>query len=298
MTLDNPGPLATKAACASTLAYLVCVGAGIPDGLSAAFIAVVCVTPTVLAGLRRAIGQGVASLVGGGLAALWMQIGLPTGWTLGLSVGGAVLGVFSLGFGRAHTVAAFTAIYMHLLPLGGPGQTLSVRVAAIGVGALSAMTVNTLVSAMFYDRIFARRLRRVAEHVAGGAEGIATGDIGAMLPAFETVGALSAELAQAEREMRWRRNTAAADGVAQRRRRAQALGRVAHFAHDLGVAVDEANSSLTVSDQVLLRHVADSLRDKEGEAPKQVGEIGARVVAALSRYRAIEEQSPVTATKA
>ena len=284
MSLDNPLPLAIKGALAATLAYLLCRALSLPDGLSAAFVAVVCVTPTVLAGLRRAVGQGLGSALGGALAAGLMVTGMPTAVSLGLSVGGAVLAVHAAGFGRAHTVAAFTAIYVHLLPLGDPGQTLGIRVWAIAVGALSAMTVNVAVSAMFYERIFARRLVKAAQTVAQGADGIANGNLAAMVPAFALLSGLSAELAQADKELQWRRNTELAIGVQVRRKRVRALLRVAHFAHDLGLAVDESGTSLTGSDIAALRHTATTLRGKPGSEPTADGEITMRLLAALRRY--------------
>ena len=284
MTLDNPWPLAAKASFAAMLAYLLCEAMRIPDGLSGAFVAVVCVTPTVIAGLRRALGQGVGSVIGGVLAAGLMSIGLPTALSLGLSVGGAVMAVHALGFWRAHVVAAFTAIYVHLLPLGEPGETLWVRVMAIAVGALAAMTVNALISAMFYERIFDRRITRVKVRVAEGADGIDGGHLTAMVPAFEILGALSAELAQADRELKWRGNTAAGNAVRSRRKRVRALLRVAHFVHDLGLTVDEAAAELNQVDRQLLRHVATRLRNAPSEAPTGVGEVGTRVLAAMQRY--------------
>lgn len=284
MGLDNPWPLAVKAAAASMLAYGLCAVLGLQDGLSAAFVAVVCVTPTVLAGLRRALGQGLGSLIGGTLAAALMTLGLPTTLSLGLSVGGAMLAVFALGFSRAHTVAAFTAIYIHLLPLGGPGTTLWVRISAVGIGALAAMVVNAIVSSMFYERIFARRMQRVVEAVASGTSRIAAGDLEAMAPAFEALGVLLSELAQAERELQWRQNAPLFNAVKTRRSRVQALQRVAHFAHDLGVTVNEAQSTLTAVDLALLRSVSESLRGRKTEPPAGVGEVGQRLVAALQRF--------------
>ena len=282
--LDNPWPLALKASMSAMLAYALCLALSLPDGLSAAFVAVVCVTPTVLAGLRRAAGTALGSVIGGGLTGLLMTLHVPTLASLGVSVGGAVMAVYALGFWRAHTVAAFTAIYMHVLPLGGPGQALSIRVAAIGVGALAAMTVNTLVSAMFYERIFARRAQRCSEAVAAGAEGIAAGKLMAMVPAFEVVNELASELAQARRELQWRKRASTAQDVERRRERLRALVRVAHFAHDLALVVGDKGEALTPEDVALLRHVAAHLRGEASDAPEAAGIIGARVLAALARY--------------
>ncbi len=287
MVLDNPWPLALKAAFASMLAYLLCVALDLPDGVSAAFVAVVCVTPTVLAGLRRAVGQTIGSILGGVLAAIAMTLELPTAPSLGVSVGLSVFFVYLFRFPGAVTVAAFTAIYVHLLPLGAPGHTLWVRIAAVLVGAGAAMTVNTMASAMFYERIFARRFKRVVASTAARLERLAAGELEAMVPVFATLGSLSWELQQATTELRWRTTSVTAESVDRRRRQVRALIRVAHFAHDLASTVDEADSALTQTDRDLLVHTAHVLRGHAGNPPTNLGEVGTRLLATLQRYESV-----------
>lgn len=284
MTLDNPWPLAVKTALAASMAYVLCLALALPDGVSAAFVAVVCVTPTVIAGLRRAVGQSVGSLVGGGFAWVLMTGGLPIALSLGLSVGLSVWVVFRAGHPSAHVVAAFTAIYVHLLPLGAPDRTLWVRIAAVAVGALSAMCVNTFASAMFYQSIFERRLKRVEVMVANRLEHLIAGELEAMVPIFAALGALSVELHEANRELRWRRASAAAAATNQRLYRVRALQRLTHFAHDLGLSIDESGTALTEVDIGILKFAVSTLRGEPAPDPPHAGPIGKRVLATVRRY--------------
>src|SRR5689334_2632514 len=60
--------LAIKAAVAASVAVLLTRQLGVADELSAGFVAVVCVTPTAYAGLRRGLAQVVGSILGGAIA--------------------------------------------------------------------------------------------------------------------------------------------------------------------------------------------------------------------------------------
>ena len=89
--LGNPWFLTLKAALATLLALLLDGLTGNPDSVSSTFIAVLCVSPTVLMGLRRALTQMVGSVAGGlwgaGLAAVGAPLLGPDGLFVGFYAG-------------------------------------------------------------------------------------------------------------------------------------------------------------------------------------------------------------------
>lgn len=155
----RPVFLAGKAAAACLLSLLLDAWTGNPDHVTSTFVAVLCVSPVVLMGLRRALDQVVGSLVGGlsGTAATLAGLGSLAG--IPAAVGAGVLLCFTLGFGRGYPVAAFTALFVQLVPRGGPLATFEVQLIAVATGAASAFLVNLLVSSLAYRNIFHRRLR-------------------------------------------------------------------------------------------------------------------------------------------
>lgn len=297
--IGNPLALAAKAGLATALALLLAQALAIPDGVSATLVAVVCTSPTVLAGLQRARAQALSSLVGGGIAALLALTGVPTLLGLPLAVGLTVVCIVPLGLSAGLTVAAFTAIYVFLLPHGDPQDTLLVRMAAVAVGAGSAMLVNTVVSALSYRAIFARRLRLAAVSIADHLELLADGaPADAMLPLFGPLGELTAELSSAEQELLLRRAVRDRDAIRHLRQAARCLGRIAHFARDLGLAVEESGTTLKEGDRLVLRTVAARLRGRGGAEATPTGEITARLVAASGRYQAAMAAMAATAATA
>lgn len=293
--IGNPTALAAKAGLATALALGVTRLAGVPDGVSSTLVAVVCVSPTVLAGLHRARAQALASLLGGVVAASLAFVGVPDLPGLPLAVALTALAVVPLGLTQGLAVAAFTAIYIYLLPKGDPEDTLAVRMAAVGIGAGSAMLVNSVVSALSYRSIFARRLRvgadRLADHVEALADGAAADTI---LPVFLPLGELTSELVLAERELLLRRAQNQRDEIAAMRRAARNLGRIAHFARDLAITLEECDAPMLDADRVVLRHVAARLRGNGGpRAPEPAGEIGARLLASCQRYCAVSRREAV-----
>ena len=284
--VGSPTALAAKAGLATALALAVTRLAGVPDSVSSTLVAVICVSPTVLAGLQRARTQALASLLGGALATAIAFVGLPVGLGLPVAVALTALLVVPLGLAQGLGVAAFTAIYVFLLPKGDPEDTLLVRMAAVGIGAGSAMLVNSVVSALSYRRIFARRMRVAAERLAEAVEALADGAAAdSILPTFGPIGELNAELVVAERELLLRQAQSQRDEIAKMRRGARNLGRIAHFARDLSLALEEAQEPMLDADRVVLRHVAARLRGRGGGGhPEPAGEIGARLLASCGRY--------------
>ena len=284
-TLTDPIALAAKVALGTALALLICRIFGIDDGVSAAFVAVLCTTPTVLSGLQRAGTQFLGSLFGGLAAAFFGALGLPVEVALPISVGVAVGAIFPLGQGHAYGVAAFTAIYMHLLPHGSVGHTLAVRIAAVAVGGAAAAAVNMAISAAFYDRIFARRVGVATAALAKALRTCASGacDADGLLPVFPMLRDIAAEVQHARDELRWRRSEKL-PRLERAARRVRALTRLAHFARDLGLAIEEVGGSLTEQDIALLYYAAARLRRESAPRPTPRGEIGLRLLAALDRW--------------
>ena len=284
-TLTDPVALAAKVALSSGLALIACRLIGVEDGVSAAFVAVLCTTPTVLSGLQRAATQFLGSIFGGVAAAFFGSFGLPVEVALPISVGVAVGAIFPLGQGHAYAVAAFTAIYMHLLPQGGVGHTLAIRISAVAVGGAAAALVNVAISAAFYERIFARRVRVSTATLAKALQAFGAGECDAdgLLPVFPQLRDVASEVARAKHELRWRRSAQVAR-VERAGRQIRALTRLAHFARDLGLSVEEAGTQLTELDIGLLYYAAARLRSESAPRPKPVGEIGQRLLAALDRW--------------
>lgn len=288
--LTNAAALSLKAGMASGLAYGLAVATHNPDGVSAAFVAVVCTSPIVLAGLRRAFEQALASLLGGAIAVAIALAGVPTGLGLGLAVGLSILLVHALKVGRAYPVAAFTAVYIFLLDMGGPGLSLQVRAMSVGLGAVAATFVNILVSSMYYRRIYRQRtelaVAAVAEHISKLAEGPPT----SIRPVFDVLSELARDVALAERELGFRRD-ANRKALQSQAEQIETLIRLSHFSADLALVVNEANERLTESDRALFRHVAAVLTGQSPKPPTGLGEIGTRVLAALDRFQLAAQQA-------
>ena len=283
--LDNPWILPAKTGLSAGLAWALCAGLDIPDPVSAAFVAVVCTSPTVWSGLKRAFDQGVGSIAGAVMAIAVAYIPLPHWLALTLGVGGAVALVRAIGFGAGYPVAAFTAIYMYLVPFGGPFQTAWVRIAAIIAGATAAIAINTMLSAAFYRGLFARRLKLAARHLAERLDDLDQGDPESLLAVFPVLASITGELADADRELLLRRSTRSVAEIASQRRQVRALTRVAHFARDLTLTVEEHGAPLRAEDKALFRHAACKLRGEASQEPAVSGEIGQRLLAALKRWR-------------
>ena len=281
--LTTATALSLKAGFASGLAYGLAVATNNPDGVSAAFVAVVCTSPIVLAGLRRAFEQALASLLGGAIAVAIAITGMPLGLGLGLSVGLSILVVHALRVGRAYPVAAFTAVYIFLLDMGGPGLSLQVRAMSVGLGAVVATILNILVSSMYYRRIYRERTRlavaAVAEHISKLAEGPPT----SIRPVFDVLSELARDVALAEKELGFRRD-ANRQALREQAEQIETLIRLSHFSADLALVVNEAGEPLTESDRALFKHVAAVLCGESPSPPSGLGEIGTRVLAALDRF--------------
>lgn len=204
--LTNPFFLAVKAALATLLALVLGEMVGNTDHVSAAFIAVLCTSPTVLIGMRRALTQFAGSIIGGLLGVICIVLDLPMWIGVPIAVGLSIRGAFLLGVSQGHQVAAFSAILVQVVPRGSALETLDTRLVAVFVAAVSGFVVNLVVSGMTYDEIFGRRMRLVEAEVFRLVPGAARSGPEAAQEGFSLIAQLQEELSMALEELRWRQN--------------------------------------------------------------------------------------------
>lgn len=163
--LSNPIFIILKATLACAVALMADYWLGNPDHVSSTFVAVLCISPTVLIGLRNAWAQILGSLIGGVWGLGWLLLAdaftLPLLPGLPISVGLAIASTFILKIQSGYPVAAFTALFMVAVPQNTPLLTFETRFLALFVAAISSFVINALVSAMLYQRIYARRVKKV-----------------------------------------------------------------------------------------------------------------------------------------
>lgn len=231
--------LAGKAAAATAVALWLDALVGNPDHVTSTFVAVLCISPVLLMGLRSALDQLAGSVLGGlwgtGCALLGLSLipGIP------IAVGGAIVSCFGLSFGRGYPVAAFTALFVQAVPRGEPGETFVVRMTAVSIAAISGFAVNAGVSALAYRSIFRRRLRYASRLVSrllvrAAEEGPRVARAG-----FPVLAALQNELELAEEELGFRRSRRTIDFVRDASVHAERLRRLLHLVVDLADRLDE-----------------------------------------------------------
>ncbi len=268
--LIDPGKLALKAALAAPLALVVVDLLSLPDRLSAAFVAVACISPTVYSGVRRGLDQLGASVLGGVITwAIARAVPHPT-VAVGLATFVTLYGAFALGMGRGYVIAAFTVAYVELIPGPDRGLVLEYRLLSVLIGMASAMVVNVLVSLVSYRPVFARRLAICRSAVATHFERLAAaleGDRAVPLSTlydepFILLRTLLAELNDGVRESSLR----SARGKASLKNAQQAaewLVRTAHHGKDVAIALERAYAPDAASG-ALARRLAEAVR---GAAP-------------------------------
>lgn len=204
--LANPFFLAVKAGLATLLALGLSKLLANPDHVSAAFIAVLCTSPTVLIGLRRALTQFAGSVIGGLLGVACLALDVPFWIGVPVAVALAVRAAYLFGVSDGHQVAAFSAILVQVLPHGTPFEALETRLVAVFIAAIAGFVVNLVVSGMAYEEIFGRRLRLVETHVFRAVPRAARRGPEAAQAGFTLIAQLQDELSLALEELRWRQN--------------------------------------------------------------------------------------------
>ena len=229
--------LAAKAALACLVAMLLDRLVGNPDSVSSTFVAVLCVSPVVLMGIRQAGSNLVGSALGGIWGALALQLDLPTLLGVPGAVGLAILTAYAARVPGGYPVAAFTALYLILVPRDTPLDTLGVRLLAVSSGAAAGFVVNLVVSAIFYRNIFRDRLslaeRKIHDLVAAAArQGPDAAESG-----FALLAGLQGNLAQALEELRWRRAWTTHAEIQEMWSRVEHLRFLLHLASHVGYIV-------------------------------------------------------------
>lgn len=231
--------LAGKALAACFVTLLLDELVGNPDHVSSTLVAVLSVSAVALAGLR----QGLAQLVGSALGGVWgtaaTLAGLPPLAGVPLAVGVAIVTAFAARAGSAYPIAAFTALYLILVPQGTPLETLGIRLLAVTSGVVGGLLVNVVVSARFYRRIYAARLATAEEEVRALVPAAVGGGPDAAEAGFARLAALQAELDEALRELRWRRARATHAELRAMWWRVERLRSLLHLASNVGLVAAE-----------------------------------------------------------
>ncbi len=273
--LANPFFLALKAGLATLVALLLGAALGNPDMVSATFVSVLCVSPTVLLGLRRGVGQLAGSTLGGLLGAGAVAAQAPLMIGVPLAVGGAVWGAFLLRLPSGYAVAAFTALFVQILP----ANTIGVRLEAVLIGGAAGFAVNVLVSGLLYHQIYDRRLRVLRQTVAKLLHKAAVEGPFAVQPGFAQIAALEGDLRVAREELRWRRVDA--EPLEALAREVAHHRQLLHLIFDLGYALEELGAPSESVTPFL-----SWLVEREGPQPPVPPAIAAstgRILAALLR---------------
>lgn len=235
--LSNPLFIVLKATLACAVALLADHLLGNPDHVSSTFVAVLCISPTVLIGLRNAWAQILGSLVGGIWGVSWLFLSetfaLPRLMGLPLAVGLAISSAFLLNIRSGYPVAAFTALFMVAIPRSTPLLTFEVRFLALFVAALSSFVINALVSAMLYQSIFARRLKKVESFIEDSLLSVFTGNQALADQGFSLLNTLQQQLHNTLAELQLRRAWNLQEEIQQFLARCQKLSYLLHLVLDL-----------------------------------------------------------------
>lgn len=231
--------LAAKAALACLAALTADRLVGNPDHVSSTFVAVLCVSPILLVGMRQAWSQLVGSMLGGVWGALALVLGLPMAAGVPLAVGVAILTAFAARAASGYPIAAFTALYLIIVPRDTPLETFGVRILAVLSGAVAGFVVNLVVSAIFYRNIFRSRLQAVEKKVYGLLAVVGRQGPDAAESGFAVLARLQEDLTQALEELRWRRARATHGAIKQMWSRVEHLRFLLHLASNFGYTVQE-----------------------------------------------------------
>ena len=110
--------LAGKAFLACLATILLGHAVGNPDHVSSTFVAVLSVSAVALAGLRTGLTQLAGSALGGVWGTLAALAGVPHQVAVPAAVALAIVTAFAVRAGSAYPIAAFTALYLVLVPRG------------------------------------------------------------------------------------------------------------------------------------------------------------------------------------
>ena len=295
MFLSNVPVLVAKAAFAVMIAFIAARLLVPRDLLSATFVSMLCISPTLYTGLRRGFAQVVASALGG-LATLAVMI--PFGLdplTLFVSVALGLGAAFVVGFTTTYTVAGFTVLYVALI---GRAEldAYFVRLASVLLGVGAGTLANFVASAFWYQRIFGRRVAIAARVVARPmgllAEAARTGEPDQLRraddawdPVFRLLADLSSEFKDLRRELRLRRDWRGERlrALLLQERIVERLGLIAHYGRDLALLLRE------------LHREPEGAEDAAAvDVPRALEELRSAVAACAARLAGEEVVLPAT----
>lgn len=231
--LSNPRFIVFKVTLACAIALLLDRLLGNPDSVSSTFVTVLCISPTVLIGLRNGWAQIVSSLIGGLWGTAANLMGAPILVGLPLAVGGSVGSSFLLRVSSGYPVAAFTALFMILVQYHDPLFTFQNRFLALFIALVSSFVVNALVSAMLYRSIYRQRLDKVEDFVYHSLDAVIRGDQARADTGFELITCLQQQLRQTLFELRLRRDWETHAQIERLQLRVQKLNYLLHLVLDL-----------------------------------------------------------------
>lgn len=137
------------------------------DALSAAFVASMCVKPTLYTGFMASEEQFSASLIGGGITAILVLLFGHNLYVAFASIFTVVsICVLNPRLNLYFIVAVFTCLYILIFPIENAAESLFIRMGAVFLGIASASVINFLVSLIKYESFFYYRVRHVSSSLS------------------------------------------------------------------------------------------------------------------------------------
>lgn len=131
------------------------------DGLSAGFVAMMCVQPTVTGGVREAASQVLGSLTGALIGSFLLAVAplSPPLLALAIFLTAALVLSRRASFGTL-AVALFSALYMGQMPVEPQLVAGPVRMVAVLIGVMSGVFVTLVLGPWYYEAMLGARLRQ------------------------------------------------------------------------------------------------------------------------------------------
>jgi uncharacterized membrane protein YgaE (UPF0421/DUF939 family) len=220
------------------------------DVLSAAFVSLLCIQPTLVTGVRAGVEQLLASALGAVCTMGFVLLMPITPLTSGASIAVTyAIGAYMRLSPPAMVVALFSSLYMTLLAQDTPFHTALLRFQSVLLGVVVAIVMNAVFSPIFTKLNLAVRVRRSLEAVKAQLASLRAALVAreasaleAQLTAFQgTFGQLVAvknDLADMRREFRlpWRTGRRSYGEVYFSDRCLRALELATHHAQDVAMA--------------------------------------------------------------
>lgn len=184
------------------------------DMLTVAFVALLCIQPSLVTGLKAAKEQILASGLGAVSTLCFLLVFPINPWTVGAGVAATYAVTTRLRWGySALVVALFSSLYMTLLVQATHIQTVILRFQAVLLGVAVALLMNAIFSPVFTQMNLAVRIQRsvatVRQQLAALRAALVANDAAALeaglatfQDTFRHLGAVKDDLADLRRELR------------------------------------------------------------------------------------------------